>query len=172
MVTNGMVHNEIDMKLLILYIMKRLPGPIDKESLFEICICDNGGEYFDFSEYLHELVENGHIAENDEEEFVITDKGIRNGTAVETGLPKSVRSAADRALVPAIAELERRKLIQTSQTEDESGVTVHLSVSDGEIGLLNMSVYCGDAERARLIRRNFRRNAEETYGMLLELLSR
>ncbi|MDO5444703.1 MAG: DUF4364 family protein [Eubacteriales bacterium] len=169
--TNGLIHNETDMKLLILYILKRLPGPVDKESLFEICVCDNGVEYFDFSDYLHELVENGHIAETDEEEYVITGKGIRNGEAVESSLPKSVRVAADRALAPVAVEIKRHDLIKTSETKDDNGVTVHLSVSDGEVSLLNMDIYCGDEARAHQIRRSFRKKAEEKYGKILELLT-
>lgn len=169
--TNGLIHNEIDMKLLILYILKRLPGPVDKESLFEICVCDNGVEYFDFSDYLHELVENGHIAETDEEEYVITAKGIRNGEAVESSLPKSVRVAADKALAPVAVEIRRHDLVKTSQTKDENGVTVHLSLSDGEISLLNLDLYCGDESRARLIRRSFRKKAEKDYGRIMDLLT-
>ena len=169
--TNGLIHNEIDMKLLILYLLKRLPGPVDKESLFEICVCDNGVEYFGFSDYLHELVENGHIAETDEEEYVITEKGRRNGEAVESSLPKSVRVAADRALAPVAVEIRRHDLIRTSQTETGDGITVHLSVSDGELSLLNADVFCGDEARAHLIRRNFRRRAEDYYGKILELLT-
>ena len=169
--TNGLVHNETDMKLLILYILRRLPEPVDKETLFEVCVCDNGVEYFDYSDYLHELCESGNVMETEDEEYVITEKGVRNIDTVESGLPKSVRLAAEKALAPVAVELKRGELIRTSQKETGDGVTVHLSVSDGEIELLSMDVYCGDAGRARLIRRNFRINAENDYGRILDLLT-
>lgn len=171
MVTGGMIHDEIDMKLLILYVMKRLPGPIDKESLFDICICDNGVEYFEYSDYLHELVENGHIEETEYDEYIITEKGIRNGETLETSLPKSVRIAAEKALAPVAVELRRRELIHATRTSDSSGVTVHLSLSDGDVELVNLSLYCGDDSRANAICRSFRKNAERQYGEILALLS-
>ena len=171
MMISGMIHDEIDCKLLILYIVRRLPVPIDKESLFEICICDNGVEYFDFSQYLDELVETENIAVNEEDDYFITEKGARNGEAVETSLPKSVRVAADKALAPVVLELKRRELVKTSVTTDENGATVHLSLSDGEILLLNLDIFCGDETSARQIRRDFRKNAESRYGKILDMLT-
>ena len=46
----GLVRDELDRKILILYVLRRLPAPIDSELLFETCLCDNGVTYFDYSE--------------------------------------------------------------------------------------------------------------------------
>ena len=91
----GLVRDELDRKILILYVLRRLPAPIDSELLYEVCLCDNGLQYFDYSQSLQDLVDSGHVAEEDDE-YVITEKGIRNADAVCTSLPFSVRNAADK----------------------------------------------------------------------------
>ena len=166
----GMVHTEVDNKVLILYILNRLSCPIDRDLLFEICICDNGVSYFEYSDYLEDLVENGNIAVNEDGEYSITPKGRKNGSEVESRLPKSVRNAADRAITPVDTALKRGELITARRTDDKTGSFMHLSLSDGEIELMNLDIFCGDPERARLIRRNFRLNAENIYNKILEML--
>ena len=168
---NGLVHDEVDLKLLILYILRRLPAPISKAELFDICICDNGVEYFDFSEYLDSLTESGNIELTAEDCYAITDKGSINASEVENSLPKSVRLAADRVIESASVRLRRYALVKASETADSNGITMHLALSDGDINLLNVDIFCGDESRARIVRRNFRRNAEGYYDCFLKLLT-
>ncbi|MBP5168046.1 MAG: DUF4364 family protein [Oscillospiraceae bacterium] len=166
----GLVRDELDRKILILYVLRRLPAPIDSELLYEVCLCDNGLQYFDYSQSLQDLVDSGNVAEEDDE-YVITEKGIRNADAVCTSLPFSVRNAADKLITPAAEMLSRAALIVTEKLEDENGCTMHLAVSDGECPLLDMKIYCGDGDNARQIRRNFRRNAEQYYQDFYATLS-
>ena len=53
----GFIHEKLDIKILILYILRRLPGVVDPETLLELCQCDGGIGYFDYSDCLSELVE-------------------------------------------------------------------------------------------------------------------
>ena len=166
----GLVRDELDRKILILYVLRRLPAPIDSELLYEVRLCDNGLQYFDYSQSLQDLVDSGNIAEEDDE-YVITEKGIRNADAVCTSLPFSVRNAADKLITPAAEMLSRAALIVTEKLEDENGCTMRLAVSDGECPLLDMKIYCGDGDKARQIRRNFRRSAEQYYQDFYAALS-
>ena len=43
----GFIHEKLDIKILILYILRRLPGTVDPETLAELCQCDSGVGYFD-----------------------------------------------------------------------------------------------------------------------------
>ena len=166
----GLVRDELDRKILILYVLRRLPAPIDSELLYEVCLCDNGLQYFDYSQSLQDLVDSGNVAEEDDE-YVITEKGIRNADAVCTSLPFSVRNAADKLITPAAEMLSRAALIVTEKLEDENGCTMRLAVSDGECPLLDMKINCGDGDKARQIRRNFRRSAEQYYQDFYAALS-
>ena len=44
----GFVREELDIKILILYILARLPGPVDRESLADIVFCDGAINSFSF----------------------------------------------------------------------------------------------------------------------------
>ena len=166
----GLVRDELDRKILILYVLRHLPAPVDSELLFEVCLCDNGLQYFDYRDCLQDLVSSGNVAE-EEDEYVITEKGIRNADLVCTSLPFSVRSAADKLIEPAAEMLSRAALITAEKQETDQGTYMHLAVSDGECSLLDMTIYCGDGEKARQIRKNFRRNAEKYYSDFIAALS-
>ena len=82
----GLIHNKLDLKILILYILRRLPAAIDRERLSELVLQDEGVGYFDFTECLAELTDTGH-AELTEDGYRITEKGDRNCGTVESSLP-------------------------------------------------------------------------------------
>ena len=86
----GFIHEKLDIKILILYILRRLPGTVDPETLAELCQCDSGVGYFDYSDCLAELVETGHLVLEDDR-YAITEKGRRDGAACESSLPYSVK---------------------------------------------------------------------------------
>lgn len=164
---SGMIHEKLDIKLLILYILKGLPEACDVNDVFDICQCDQGVIYFDFSDCLAELVDSGHVT-REEGELRITDKGRRNIEAVENSLPYSVRRAADKAAQPYAKALARLSNIRADIADD--GNTVHLSLNDGQGEILDLSLFVGNPERAKKIRKNFRRDAESYYQRIIAML--
>ena len=168
--TRGFIHEKLDIKILILFILRRLPGTVDPETLLELCQCDEGISYFDYSDCLHELVETGHVTES-EEGYAITEKGARNADTVESSLPYSVRSKAMRLLAPVEERLRRAAMITARHTQDESGCTVELTMGDGKGEVIRMTMLCADEEQARQIEKHFRRDAEGYYQKIVQLLS-
>ena len=82
----GFIHERLDIKILILFVLRRLPGAVDQETLRGLCQCDDGIGYFDYADCLSELVENGNVEET-EEGYAITELGAANADAVEKTLP-------------------------------------------------------------------------------------
>ena len=168
----GFIHEKLDIKLLILFLLRRLPGVVDPSTLGDLCRqCDDGIGYFDYSDCLAELVETEHIAES-EEGFSITEKGSRNADAVETSLPYSVRSKALKLLEP-IAEAMRRAAMITARHElKEDGCFVHLAMSDGAGEIINLTLLCADEDQARRMAKNFRKKAESYYHQVVALFDK
>ena len=164
------VRDDVDRKILILYVLRNLPAPVDSELLYDVCFCDDGLGYFDYFNCLSELVENGNIEEKDEE-YRITAKGSHNADTLITSLPFSVRNAADRRISPVAEMLERYSLIQTDYEEKEEGTYIHLALSDGELTLADLKLYCGDEKTAKRVKKNFRRHAENCYQKILTILT-
>ena len=165
----GFIHDKLDIKILILFILRRLPGSVDPETLLELCQCDEGIGYFDYSDCLSELVETGHITES-EEGYTITEKGARNADAVESSLPYSVRSKALKLLAPVEERLRRAAMITARHEMGEDGCTVELAMGDGKGELIHLRLLCADEEQAGTLEKHFRKNAEGYYQKIIGLL--
>ena len=165
----GFIHEKLDIKILILFILRRLPGEVDPHTLGELCQCDDGIGYFDYSDCLAELVESGHITES-RTGYTITEKGARNADAVESSLPYSVRSKALKLIAPVEEELRRAAMITARHSVREDGCFVTLAMSDGKGNIIDLTLLCADEEQAGKIEKNFRRDAENYYHQIMELL--
>ena len=167
----GFIHEELDIKILILFILRRLPGVVDPNVLSDLCrSCDDGFGYFDYTDCLDELIQNGLIDEN-EEGLSITAKGAKNVDVVETSIPYSVRTKAVKLLTPLRDRLRRLAMIKAEHTAEKDGCYVRLSMSDGEGDVIRLRLLCGSEEQAKKIEKNFRRGAESYYQRIVEMLS-
>ena len=166
----GFIHEKLDIKILILFILSRLPGEVPPEVLGELCQCDDGIGYFDYSDCLAELVETEYITET-ETGYTITEKGKRNSAAVETSLPYSVRSKALKLIAPVEEAMRRAAMITAKHEVRDGACIVKLAMSDGVGEIINLSFLCAGEEQAKKIEKNFRRSAEKYYHKVVELMS-
>ena len=168
----GFIHEKLDIKILILFILRRLPGAVDPNTLSDLCRqCDDGVGYFDYSDCLADLIDNGLISEG-EDGFTITDKGAKNVELVETSIPYSVRKKAVKLLQPERERLRREAMLTATHTVEEGGCFVELAMSDGEGEVLRLRLLCGGEEQAKAMERNFRRGAEGYYQQFIQMLSK
>ena len=166
----GFIHDPYEIKILILYVLGRLPDPVPPETLAELVLCDDGIGYFDFADCCAELLSSGHL-ELGEQGYVITEKGRANGSITEGSLPYSVRLKADRAVETVAAAQKRSSLIGARHAmRRKGGYTVSLSLSDGIGPILEMELYAANEAQAEKIEKKFRRDAEKFYTHLMEEL--
>lgn len=62
----GFIQNEMDLKLLVLYIMDRAVAPITFLQLLDLALCDAGVDYFSLTEAVNHLTETEHLSLNGE----------------------------------------------------------------------------------------------------------
>ena len=168
---HGFIHEKLDIKLLILFILSRLPAPCDRGTLDELCQqCDNGVGYFDYSDCLGELMLSGHISEEDEE-YAITEKGLHDARTVESSLPYSVRAKALKLIEPVETRLARAAMIRSEIENGEDGWRVKLGMSDGKGEIISLDLLVSDEAQEKKKKKRFRRSAEELYQQIVELLA-
>ena len=167
----GFIHDKLDIKLLILYILARTAGPIDFSTLTELALCDDGIDYFDYAECLADLVSTDHL-KLDSDHYGITEKGERNGGICESSLPYSVRLKCDKNLSKLNATLRREAQVQAQVIPRDDGThTVHLHLDDEADTLLSIELMAGSWQQADKIARRFRDQPESICNGLLELLT-
>jgi len=165
----GLIHEKLDIKILILYILKRLPSEVDAATLCDLVNCDDGIDYFDYTECLEDLVRTKHI--NEKYGFYsITAKGINNADSVESSLPLMIRNKADKNIRPVSERLMRMAMISAEHAEENNNLYISLGMSDGAGEIIKMKCLVPNEQYAEEIEKNFRLHAEELYQQILKLL--
>ena len=166
----GFIREKLDIKILILFILRRLPAPVDAATLCDLVNCDDGIDYFDYTECLEDLVRTGHVSESDES-YVITDKGRKNGEYVESSLPYSVRIKAEKSAVPVAERLSRMAMITARHENTESGCMLVVGMSDGKGEIFSSRLLVPDEEQDKKMEKKFRLGAEKIYTEVIKLIS-
>ncbi|MDR3209195.1 MAG: DUF4364 family protein, partial [Oscillospiraceae bacterium] len=144
----GFFQDSTDIKILLLFILNRMPEPTDTDTLLELAQCDGGITYFDVADCLASLVRTGHVS-LDAGQYAILDKGRRDGGITENSLPRSVRVRVERAVLGCVLRLRRDKMIATSRTiRRRGGYSVELTLSEAGDELMQLRLYAVNQARA------------------------
>ena len=168
----GFIRQKIDIKVLILYILEKLPAPVSQNMLTELTLIDNATNYFDYIECLTELEQKDLIITTEEDKYSITPKGIRTAAEMESSLPYTIRLKAYSGAARADKILAREAMIKASHKEKpEGGVTVSLSLSDGLGEVMHLDILAGNEQQAKEMEKRFRKNAESLYLRIAGILT-
>ena len=74
---------KLDIKILILFILRRLPEAVTRETLTDLVLSEGNAGYFEYSECLAELVDS-HQVEQEGNLYKISERGARNCEIVES----------------------------------------------------------------------------------------
>ena len=167
----GFIRDKLDIKILLLYILEKLPGPVEAVLLSDLALFDGGFTWFDYTDCLAELVETGHVTEEDDR-YEITEKGRRNVAAVGTSIPYSVRAKADRLTAPVASRMRRERQIETaSEPQPDGSSAVSLRLSDGVGEVVALRLHVPDGDTAAAVEARFRKNAEKIANRIIDLLT-
>ena len=144
----GFIHDKLDIKFLVLYLMARVAAPVDFPTLADLTFCDDGVEYFDFAESVAELVDTEHLTLEDEK-YSITDKGRRNGKICESSLAFSVRRKCDQNLARVNGVLRRDAQVRTELLpREDGGVTLRLILDDDKGNIMTLDMLTDSPDQA------------------------
>lgn len=166
----GFIRDELDIKLLILYIMNHVAAPIDFFKLIDLAMCDDGVDYFLLSKAISHLVETEHIS-LDDTLYSITDKGRRNSQICESSLPYSIRHKCDGNIAKLNATLRRDAQVKSETILRPDGTyAARLALDDDAGNLFTLELLAASEEHASLLCDRFRRSPEQVYNGILSTL--
>lgn len=168
----GFIQNELDLKLLVLYIMDRAVAPITFLQLLDLALCDAGVDYFSLTEAVDHLTRTEHL-KLDGELYSITEKGRRNIEICQSSLPYSVRLRCDENLVKLNDALMRQAQVQTGLQPNEDGTcTVRLYLADDAGPLMELKLISPSLIQGQTLTSKFQQAPEAIYHEIMALLIR
>ena len=165
----GFIHDKLDIKLLVLYLMDRVAAPIDFATLTDLAMCDSGVDYFQFAESVAELVKSGHLAQ-DGESYAVTDKGRRTSAAGESSLSPVIRRRCDQRLAPLNQALKRKAQVRAELRPQPGGYDVCLAMDDDQGSLFSLTLLAPSQEDGQRIADQFLRHPDRIYNGILGVL--
>ena len=168
----GFIHDMMDVKVLILFVMARSSYPLTCQEVYELCYQDECLSYFDVCTAIPEMVASGHIKQLDEERYEITEKGRQDGALTEDSIAFTVKQRAENAVAKFNRQLRRSSFVKTQVIPRESGDYSVIMALDDEMGnLMTLELVAPDQRQAVRLGRLFERKAEDIYNLTMtELL--
>lgn len=170
----GGMRSKTEIRTLICYMYKSVGLPMSKDAVVNALMEKGLANYFETSASFDDLVRNGNIELTDEEKglYFITGNGSMIATQLEDTLAPTVK---ERAIECALSLLKREQVESDNKVTIEkrdNGYTVTCRISGGDMELLSFSLYVPDVNQARLIRKNFYKNPDMFYSVMIAMLTR
>ncbi len=164
-----------DKRLIVLFVLKESKLPLSTEQISKLCSEFDDITYIDICMFIDSLKNSNYIQEtyeNDKSVYSITDSGLDI-------LNELIE------LVPGISLLNMKNILKEKMEDykqdyeidtiilpikkDEYKVSCY--IKDGNDELINLTIYAGDKENAKKISHNWKDNADELYGKIIELMT-
>ena len=168
----GFIHDMLDVKVLILFVMARVSYPVNSQQIYELCYQDDCLSYFDVCTAIPEMVKSGHLKELEGQCYEITEKGKADGSLTEDSIAFTVKQRADNAVSRFNRQIRRSSFVKTQIIPRESGDFSVIMALDDEMGnLMTLELMAPNQRQAVRLGKLFEKKAEAVYNLTMaELL--
>lgn len=164
-----------DNKLLILYILQKINHPVTYKELLELVISISDMNYFDFQQFLQELLDDTFILEyiqNDNETIELTDEGRNALNLTIDMLPGIIKLKVDSSFKEEYSKIKDEFSVFAKYTPiSENNFTVNCKIIENNQTIFNLETFASSSEHAKEIVNNWNKNAEKIYPSILKILS-
>lgn len=168
----GFIHDMLDVKVLILFVMSKVSYPVNVQQIYELCYQDDCLSYFDVCTAIPEMVSSGHLKELENDTYEITDKGRADCALTEDSIAYTVKCKAENAVSRFNRQVRRSSYIKTQVIPRESGDFSVIMALDDEVGnLMTLELVAPNQRQALRLSKLFEQKAENLYSLTMaELL--
>ncbi len=162
-------------KVLILYILSNVKKAITNNTLYKIVLSVLDMNYFYFQQFLLDLVKSDFVLTYPQEEqqmYLITDKGVKTLELTEDILPGIIKLQIDTNLKYALDDVnEENSIIAEYTPVNENYYNVTCKIMENNECLFEVKTFAGSREQAKHIVDNWKKHAGTMYPNLLEILT-
>ena len=173
-ITLGGMRSKTEIRTLICYLYRSVGLPMSKDTVVNALMEKGLANYFETSACFDDLVRNGNIAPTEENSSLYTN--TPNGEMIAVQLEDTLApTVKERATECALTLLRKQRIESENHVTIEkcdNGYNVTCSISGGDMDLLSFTLYVPDVGQARLIRKNFYKNPDMFYSVMIAMLTR
>lgn len=168
----GFIHDMMDVKVLILFVMARVNYPVNVQQIYELSYQDDCLSYFDVCTAVPEMVNSGHLKELENACYEITEKGRETGSLTEDSVAYTVKCRAENAVNKFNRQIRRSSYVKTQIIPRENGdYSVLMALDDDAGNLMTLELMAPDSRQAVRLSKLFEKKAEAVYNLTMtELL--
>lgn len=168
----GFIHDMLDVKVLVLFVMSKVNYPVTAQEAYELCYQDDCLSYFDVCTAIPEMVASGHLNALEDERYEITEKGRETCGLTEDSIAFTVKQRAENAVARFNRQIRRSSFVKTQVVTREQGdCSVIMSLDDEMGNLMTLELQAPDSRQATRLARLFENKAEMVYNLIMtELL--
>lgn len=163
-----------DNKLLILYILQKINKPISYKELLELVISISDMNYFDFQQFLQDLLEDKFILKYEQNNDIIielTTDGINALELTIDMLPGILKLKVDSNFKENFNKIKDEFSVFAEYTPiTETDFVVKCKIIENNITIFNLEANAGSREQAKQIVTNWNNNANNIYPQILDIL--
>ncbi len=164
-----------DNKLLILYILQKINKPVSYKELLELVISISDMNYFDFQQFLLDLLEDKFILkyeQNEDEIIELTEDGKNALELTINMLPGILKLKIDSNFKENFLKIKEQFSVFAEYTPiTETDFIVKCKIIENNNTIFNLEANAGSREQAKQIVNNWNNNANEIYPKILDILS-
>lgn len=166
----GFIHDMMDLKILILFVLSKAAYPATSQQIYEMCLQDGSVSYFDVCAAIPEMVASGHLSETDGR-YVITEKGKADGACTQDGIAYTVRTGAENAVERFNRSIHRSSFVKTKTTACDNGEYIVRMTLDNEAGnLISVELPAPNQRQALRVEELLQKKAENIYNLTISEL--
>jgi len=164
----GFIHDMLDVKVLILYVMSLVEMPVSAQTIYELCLQDDCLSYMDVQQAIPQMVETGHLHRVGEGLFAITEKGRETETMTTDSIAFPVRHRAKSAVEKLNHDARKEQFIQTELRECENGeCIVSMRLNDLHGQLMHLELTMPSRLQAKRVEAAYRKNPDMIYQSVI-----
>lgn len=170
----GGIRTKNEIRTLICYMFTTVNQNMTKDIIVNALLEKGLANYFEASSCFDDLVNANTIkrVSEDSNEYTYTDDAKLISDQLEDTLATTVK---ERACECALLLLEKTRIEKDNHVtieKTDNGYNVCCTISGGEMDLLSFKIYCPEVTQARMIRKNFLRNPDTIYEIMVAMLTK